>query len=127
MGAYHYTRDAFLWAGQGSVEAAKGTGKVVTRPFQKLKPMLRLKNAWDNAWGYPRHAKILKATMWAAATFMIGLIPIPGFQALIAAAPITFLTTLLVDLLVGFGDGLTKDPDAMRSALDAQRNPTPQP
>jgi hypothetical protein len=93
-------------------------GKLALKPFEKLQPKARLKNAVDNAIGYPRHQKLVKAGIWAGATFAIGCIPIPGFQALIAAAPVTFLTTLLVDFAVGFFDGLTKDPEKMREYLD---------
>ena len=93
-------------------------GKLALKPFEKLQPKARLKNAVENAIGYPRHQKLVKAGIWAGATFAIGCIPIPGFQALIAAAPVTFLTTLLVDFAVGFFDGLTKDPEKMREYLD---------
>jgi hypothetical protein len=95
------------------------TGKLALKPFEKLQPRQRLKNAVENAIGYPRHQKLVKAGIWAGATFAIGCIPIPGFQALIAAAPVTFLTTLLVDFSVGFFDGLTKDPEKMRAFLDS--------
>lgn len=106
----------------GNVIAApfKAVGRVIIKPFARFKDVkvvVRLRNAWDNAWGYPRHAKFVKAGIWAGATFAIGLIP--PFHALIAAAPITFMTTLLVDVAVGFYEGISTDPTQMRAHLDA--------
>lgn len=95
-------------------------GAFILSPFKQIrdfKLITRLKNGVDNAIGYPRHQKVMKAGIWAGATFLIGCIPVPGFQALIAAAPVTFLTTLLVDIMVGFWDGVSKDPDKMKAFL----------
>lgn len=75
----------------------------------------RMGNGFKQAIGDPWYVKPLKALTWGGATLLVGLIP--GLQAMVVASPITVVTTLLVDWVVGFMEGFSKPlPDEKPAA-----------